>query len=37
VDDLKRIMRQNRLTDTDDAYLRDMPVTRLVAADEKSK
>jgi Bax protein len=37
VEDLKRIIRQNRLADTDDAYLRDMPVIRIVAAEEKSK
>jgi Bax protein len=36
VDDLKNIMRQNRLDDTDDAYLRDMPVIHIVDADEKS-
>jgi Bax protein len=33
VEDLKTIMRQNRLADADDAYLRDMPVIRIVAAD----
>ena len=32
VDDLKSLMRQNRLEDTDDAYLKDMPVIRIVAA-----
>ena len=35
VEDLKTIMRQNRLADADDAYLRDMPVIRIVAAEEK--
>jgi Bax protein len=33
VEDLKTIIRQNRLADADDAYLRDMPVIRIVAAD----
>ncbi len=33
VDDLKGIMRQNRLDDADDAYLKDMAVIHLVAAD----
>jgi Bax protein len=33
VEDIKRLIRQNRLADTDDAYLRDMPVIRIVAAD----
>jgi Bax protein len=33
VEDLKTIMRQNRLADADDAYLRDMPVIRIVAAE----
>jgi Bax protein len=37
VEDLKRIIRQNRLADTDDAYLRDMPVIRIVDAYEKPK
>lgn len=37
VEDLKTIMRQNRLADADDAYLRDMPVIRIVAADAKPK
>jgi Bax protein len=37
VEDLKTIIRQNRLADTDDAYLRDMPVIRIVDAYEKSK
>jgi Bax protein len=37
VEDLKRIIRQNRLADADDAYLRDMPVIRIVDAYEKSK
>jgi Bax protein len=37
VEDLKTIMRQNRLADADDAYLRDMPVIRIVAADERSE
>ena len=37
VDDLTNIMRQNRLGDADDAHLRDMPVIRIVDADEKSK
>ena len=37
VEDLTTIMRQNRLGDADDAYLRDMPVIRIVDADEKSK
>lgn len=37
VDDLKTIMRQNRLDDVDDAYLRDMPVIRLVDAAEQVK
>ena len=37
VEDLKTIMRQNRFADTDDAYLRDMPVIRIVDAYEKSK
>jgi hypothetical protein len=37
VEDLKRIIRQNRLADADDAYLRDMPVIRIVDAEEKSK
>jgi hypothetical protein len=32
VEDLKRIIRQNRLADADDAYLRDMPVIRIVDA-----
>jgi len=34
VDDLATIMRQNRLGDADDAYLRDMPVIRIVEASE---
>jgi Bax protein len=33
VEDLKTIIRQNRLADADDAYLRDMPVIRIVAAE----
>jgi uncharacterized FlgJ-related protein len=37
VDDLKTIMRQNRLDDADDAYLRDMPVVHIVAAGESPK
>ncbi len=37
VEDLKTIMRQNRLADTDDAYLRDMPVIRIVDAYATSK
>jgi Bax protein len=37
VEDLKTIMRQNRLADADDAYLRDMPVIRIVDANEKPK
>jgi Bax protein len=37
VDDIQRLIRQNRLADADDAYLRDMPVIRLVDADEKPK
>ena len=37
VEDLKRIIRQNRLADADDAYLRDMPVIRIVDAYEKPK
>jgi Bax protein len=37
LEDLKRIIRQNRLADADDAYLRDMPVIRIVDAYEKSK
>ena len=37
VEDLETIMRQSRLADADDAYLRDMPVIRIVAADEKPK
>lgn len=40
VDDLKKIMTQNRLADADDAHLRDMPVIRLDAVEpgpEKSK
>ncbi len=32
VDDLKKIMSQNRLDDADDAHLRDMPVIRIVDA-----
>jgi hypothetical protein len=32
VEDLKRIIRQNRLAGADDAYLRDMPVIRIVDA-----
>ena len=34
MDDLKSLMRQNRLEDTDDAYLKEMPVIRIVAATE---
>ena len=37
VEDIKRIIRQNRLADTDDAYLRDMPVIRIVDAYAQSK
>jgi len=37
VEDLKTIIRQNRLADTDDAYLRDMPVIRIVDAYATSK
>ena len=37
LEDLKTIIRQNRLADADDAYLRDMPVIRIVDAYEKSK
>jgi Bax protein len=37
VEDLKRIIRQNRLADADDAYLRDMPVIRIVDAYAQSK
>jgi Bax protein len=37
VEDLKTIIRQNRLADADDAYLRDMAVIRIVDAYEKSK
>lgn len=37
VDDLKSIIRQNRLDDADDAYLRDMPVVHIVAAGENPK
>ncbi len=37
VDDLKGIMRQNRLDDADDAYLKDMAVIHLVAADGAPK
>jgi Bax protein len=36
VDDLKNLMRQNRLEDTDDAYLKDMPVIRIVATAAKA-
>ena len=37
VEDFKSIIRQNRLADADDGYLRDMPVIRIVIADETSK
>ena len=37
VDDIKALIRQNRLDDADDAYLRDMAVIHIVAADEKTK
>ncbi len=37
VDDLKGIMRQNRLDAADDAYLRDMAVIHIVDAEEKPK
>ena len=37
VEELKTIIRQNRLADTDDAYLRNMTVIRIVEASEKSK
>jgi len=37
VDDIKALMRQNRLDDVDDAYLRDMAVIHLVMAEETAK
>jgi uncharacterized FlgJ-related protein len=37
VDDIQRIIRQNRLDAADDAYLRDMAVIHIVAADGNSK
>jgi uncharacterized FlgJ-related protein len=38
VDDLKTLIRQNRLDDVDDAYLRQMPVIHIIeAADRKAK
>jgi Bax protein len=37
VEDIKKIIRQNRLADADDAYLRDMPVIRIVDAYAQSK
>jgi hypothetical protein len=33
VDDLKALIRQNRLDDADDAYLRDMAVIHIVPAE----
>ena len=37
VDDIQRIIRQNRLDATDDAYLRDMAVIHIVPAEGKAK
>lgn len=37
IDDIKTIIRQNRLDDADDAYLRDMPVIHIVDGNEKPK
>ena len=37
VDDLKALIRQNRLDDADDAYLRDMAVIRIVPAEAPPK
>jgi Bax protein len=37
VEDIKTIIRQNRLADADDAFLRDMPVIRIVDAYANSK
>ncbi len=37
VDDIKALIRQNRLADADDAYLRDMPVVHIVDGNEGAK
>ena len=37
VEDIQRIIRQNRLDATDDAYLRDMAVVRIVPAEDRTK
>ena len=37
VDDLKALIRKNRLDDVDDAYLRNMPVIHVVPADIAQK